>query len=169
MRARWVEADDCRPSPSARCGHVAVAVASEAWGGELLIVHGGIDRNKEALADLSVLQCDQRAWFQPEARAVGPAARAFHAAAAVGRRVYVFGGHVFVKAQHKLHQFNDLWCLDTDSWEWARADVAPDAPAPCPRDRAAMAALPSGRLLVYGGADSQNKRLDDAWTFDPET
>jgi host cell factor len=44
---------------------------------------------------------------------VGPAARAFHAAAAIGRRMYIFGGHVFVKQSHKLHQYCDTWCLDT--------------------------------------------------------
>lgn len=47
-------------------------------------------------------------------------------------------------------------------------DASPELPHPCPRDRAAMVALSPNRLLVYGGADSQNKRLDDAWVFDLE-
>ena len=42
----------------------------------------------------------------------------------------------------------------------------PDHAAPCPRDRAAMAAVGPSLLLVYGGADAGNKRLDDAWLFD---
>ena len=46
-----------------------------------------------------------------------PDARAFHAAAAVDRRMYVFGGHVlsFDADQNKKRRrfFNDLWCLDT--------------------------------------------------------
>ncbi len=125
---------------------------------DLQVVFGGINERKEALDDLAVLQCDQEAWFAPDRAAVGPAARAFHAAAAVGRRMYMFGGHVFVRQQHKvghraqlvvqghadcqctrilmfsglsgfvcteqspvrcpfvqIHQFNDLWCLDTVS------------------------------------------------------
>ena len=53
-----------------------------------------------------------------------------------------------------------------DTWEWTRVDVAPDADQPCPRDRAAMVALGSSRLLLYGGADAMNRRLDDLWLFD---
>lgn len=32
-------------------------------------------------------QCDQEAWFAPDKAAVGPAARAFHAATAIGRKM----------------------------------------------------------------------------------
>lgn len=249
------------------------------------VVFGGIDAGKEALDDLAVLQCDQEAWFAPQKAAVGPAARAFHAAAVVGSRMYLFGGHVYVKQQHKLHQVgpvgsclhglpvtglstpvpqggagdsvvgrllggragrteccmadrsplpdpcrrrgpcpavqrplvprhgasrwrwgqawqrlggcNDgvsgvgrtacsllaavrtgpvprcsqpapLCCLQS-TWEWSRlSGEAPDAPQPCPRDRAAMAPVGDGRLLVVGGADALNRRLDDAWLFDTE-
>ncbi len=63
----------------------------------------------------------QEAWFHPynEApAAIGPAARAFHAAAVLDRRVFIFGGHVYVKQIHKLHQFNDLWCLNTVRVIW---------------------------------------------------
>lgn len=56
------------------------------------VVFGGIDRHKEALDDLAVLQCEQEAWFAPEKAAVGPAARAFHAAAVIGSKMYLFGG-----------------------------------------------------------------------------
>ena len=58
-----------------------------------------------------------------------------------------------------------------DTWEWSRlSGEAPEAPQPCPRDRAAMAAVGGGtQLLVVGGADSMNRRLDDAWLFDLET
>lgn len=46
-----------------------------------------------------------------------PQARAFHAAAALGRRVYVFGGHVlsYDEGANKKKRvfYNDLWALDT--------------------------------------------------------
>ena len=48
-------------------------------------------------------------------------------------------------------------------------EVHPDAPQPCPRDRAALVVLTPRLLLLYGGADSLNRRLDDTWLFDLET
>lgn len=57
-----------------------------------------------------------------------------------------------------------------DTWEWTRlSGEAPEQPQPCPRDRAAMVAVGATKLLVVGGADSMNRRLDDAWLFDLET
>lgn len=76
VRVRWVPASGYLNPPEARCGHVAVSINSrEVWGEEFLVVHGGINRNKDALDDLVVLQYDQEAWFTPGPAAVGPAAR----------------------------------------------------------------------------------------------
>jgi len=56
---------------------------------------------------------------------------------------------------------------DTDTWEWSRlSGDSPEQPAPCPRDRASMMAVGPSRLLLVGGADSLNRRLDDCWVFD---
>ena len=101
--------------PPARMGHVALAIT---WGGgeELLLIHAGLSEEKYALADLAVLQTATEAWFYPEApagQAVKPPARAFHCGAVIGRKAYVFGGHVWVKEKRGLQKFNDLWCLDT--------------------------------------------------------
>lgn len=55
-------------------------------------------------------------WLRPSpASGSGPAARAFHCAAAVGRTLYIHGGHVYVKEKKGLHKFDDLWSLDTVS------------------------------------------------------
>jgi Galactose oxidase, central domain len=40
---------------------------------------------------------------------------------------------------------------------------------PSARDFAKLAALPGGRLLLFGGLDAAEKRLDDAWLFDAAT
>lgn len=79
----------------------------------------------------------------------------------------MFGGHVFLREQSKIHHFNDLWALDTSTWEWLRLETPPEEPTPTPRDRASLVALPDGRLVLYGGADARARRLEDAWVVDP--
>ena len=178
--------------PPARMGHVALAIT---WGGgeELLLVHAGLSEEKYALADLAVLQTATEAWFYPEApadQAVKPPARAFHCGAVLGRTAYVFGGHVWVKDKRGLQKFNDLWALDTvrsrsprvppgsrpggpadggaaaqDMWAWSKVEARGAQPAP--RDFAGLVDLPDGRLLLFGGLDTAEKRLDDTWVFDP--
>ncbi|KAK9846535.1 hypothetical protein WJX81_006132 [Elliptochloris bilobata] len=148
-------------------GHVALAIT---WGGgeELLLVHAGLSEEKYALADLAVLQTATEAWFYPEAPAgedAKPPARAFHCGAVLGRKAYVFGGHVWVKEKRGLHKFNDLWALDTDVWAWSKVEAL--GPQPAPRDFAGLVDLPDGRLLLFGGLDASERRLDDTWIFDP--
>ncbi len=113
-----------------------------------------------------MLQVANEQWLDLEPSALGPAGRAFHAACALGSRVYIFAGHVYLPEQKRLHQFNDLWVLDTDSWQWERLDASPDHPSPSPRDRSSIVPLDDHRLLIYGGADAANKRLDDVWIYD---
>lgn len=45
-------------------------------------------------------------------------------------------------------------------------EAPPESPAPSPRDRSAMVPIDDHRLLIYGGADAGNRRLDDAWVYD---
>jgi len=37
---------------------------------------------------------------------------------------------------------------------------------PAARDFAKLAELPGGQLLLFGGLDSSERRLDDAWVLD---
>lgn len=122
-----------------------------------------------------MLSLEQGSWITPGApgaEAAQPPPRAFHAAAALGERLYVFGGHRFLKDAARLHTYGDMWALDTRTWEWRRCGEQADgqpARAPCARDRAALVPAPDGAsLLLYGGADASNRRLDDLWLFDSE-
>lgn len=66
-----------------------------------------------ALGDVVVFQTEGRTWSRPQMPAHGPHSRAFHCAAAVSTKVFLFGGHVWVKEKKGLQKFNDLWCLNT--------------------------------------------------------
>ncbi len=95
-------------------GHIAVAVdARESWGDEIVIVHGGFSEGKYALGDVVVFQTEGDAWSRPDIPSAGPHARAFHCATVVSTKVFMFGGHVWVKEKKGLQKFNDLWCLNT--------------------------------------------------------
>jgi hypothetical protein len=101
-------------APTARMGHIAVAVdARESWGDEIVIVHGGLSEGKYALGDVVVFQTEGDAWSRPDIPSAGPHARAFHCATVVSTKVFMFGGHVWVKEKKGLQKFNDLWCLNT--------------------------------------------------------
>jgi Galactose oxidase, central domain len=54
-----------------------------------------------------------------------------------------------------------------DAWEWSKLEVEEAAPQPTSRDFAGMVDLPDGRLLLFGGLDAGEKRLEDTWIFDP--
>ncbi|KAL3155648.1 hypothetical protein ABBQ32_012681 [Trebouxia sp. C0010 RCD-2024] len=172
---RWTRCNVAAPNaesnaPSARMGHIAVAVdAKESWGDDILVVHGGLSEGKYALGDVCVFQTEGNTWSRPQMPAEGPQSRAFHCAAAVSTKVFLFGGHLWVKEKKGLQKFNDLWCLNTDNWEWNHIELQKDAAQPSPRDFACMVALEGGRLLVHGGLDATERRLDDTWMFDTVT
>ncbi len=68
-----------------------------------------------------------------------------------------------------LHVRSDQDIVSQDNWEWHQIQVAKDAPHPSARDFACIVALDGGRLLVHGGLDAAERRLDDAWVFDTVT
>eukprot|EP00198_Chlamydomonas_reinhardtii_P013324 XP_001702661.1 predicted protein [Chlamydomonas reinhardtii] len=185
---------------TARFGHSAVTIsgAGSVWGTDLVVVFGGVSysdgeaslEHHAALSDVVVLQSElqeQGMWFAPQCTGVAddhggepavPDARAFHAAAAVDRRMYVFGGHVlsFDADQNKKRRrfFNDLWCLDTsgrvagDAWvldlqthTWSQLRI----PGPTPPPRKMHAAVfATNRVVIFGGERDAGV-LDDLWTL----
>ncbi len=52
-----------------------------------------------------------------------------------------------------------------ESWEWRLVTTSGDA-KPVARDFAKLAELPGGQLLLFGGLDASERRLDDAWVLD---
>mmetsp|Transcript_13216 Transcript_13216/g.37267 ORF Transcript_13216/g.37267 Transcript_13216/m.37267 type:complete len:154 (-) Transcript_13216:1938-2399(-) len=98
------------PPPSPRSGHVSVAVYSQQWATEFVVIHGGLGNKKEFLSDTVVLDTGDEHWMRPvPVGDLNPGARAFHAGCAVGSRVYIFGGSWSPRNRYQA----DLWCLDT--------------------------------------------------------
>jgi N-acetylneuraminic acid mutarotase len=104
---RWRElhpSDGAAPRPCARVAHAAAAV------GDALYVFGGrkgVDE-KTPMGDLWAFDTRARAWRQLE-HADGPPARSYHAAAALGASLYIFGGC------GTAGRLSDLWRYDTAS------------------------------------------------------
>ena len=48
-------------------------------------------------------------------------------------------------------------------------DLPEGAARPSPRDFAGLVGLPGNRLLLFGGLDANEKRVDDTWLFDAST
>ena len=99
------------------------------------------------------MEADDAHWFRPSpASNSGPAARAFHAAAALGTTLFAHGGHVYVKEKKGLHKFDDLWALETVGGQ-ALFRVFPP---PCSRH--------GGR--VYVREKKGLHKVDDLWALE---
>ncbi|EFJ44307.1 hypothetical protein VOLCADRAFT_121332 [Volvox carteri f. nagariensis] len=202
---------------TARFGHSAVCISGtgSVWGTDLVVVFGGVSysdgeshlEHHTALGDVTVLQAEADMWFTPQVSSAPgavdggggdgglPEPRAFHCAAAVDRRMYVFGGHVMsydpVLNKKRRRFFNDLWCLDTDTWTWqclsantggtaggavgaAAAAAAAGGPAggdgfPPRRDMATLTRAGPSCLLLFGGRLESGRVAGDAWVLDTHT
>lgn len=185
---RWIPASGSS-SVASRFGHSATSVdARPVWGTELLVVFGGVIQpprseatsgphagDPQAVNEVHALSVESDYWFQPRVTGSVPDPRAFHAAAAVGRQIYVFGGHVMksepegaAHARPKRAFFSDVHVLDTDSWEWSKIwSLEPGGQdGPCRRDMASFVHVGGSHLLLFGGRNEAGRCMGDAWTFD---
>ena len=84
-----------------------------------------------------------------------PSARAAHGAAALGGRMFVFGG------RDAGGRVNDTYSLDTVDWAWTKHE-APQAAAPVARSFHALVALPPPLpcAVAFGGLSADGSALD---------
>jgi hypothetical protein len=97
-----------------------------------------------------------------------PMARVGHAAAAIGSRIYVFGGRGGVEMA-ALEEKGRVWAFDTTTLKWSYVDPNPSSTIPPTRSYHAAASfndpLP-GTFFVHAGCLSSGGRASDLWAFD---
>jgi N-acetylneuraminic acid mutarotase len=69
----------------------------------------------------------------------------------------VFGGFDNGFRSNKVHRLN----LNTNAWEYLRVS----GPEPCPRS-GHSAVISADLMIVFGGKDDENEKLNDVWIFD---
>ncbi|BFI26818.1 Rab9 effector protein with kelch motifs [Marchantia polymorpha subsp. ruderalis] len=146
-------------APTPRDSHTCTTVGSK------LFVFGGTDGNSP-LKDLHILDTVTNQWSTPITKGDGPAAREGHSAALIGTRLFVFGGCGRSPDDMEETYFNDLYILETTTFQWTKAATLGTAPAP--RDSHTCSSY-RNTFIVLGGEDSSNSYLSDIYVLDADT
>ena len=146
-------------SPSARFGHV---LAYDSARGRV-VLFGGQDSSLNELSD--TWEWDGSAWTDvtPAGANASPSARTFPALAydSARERVVLFGGQ-----DSSDNELSDTWEWDGSAW----TDVTPagaNASPPARFDHALAYDSARGRVVLFGGLDSNFDALSDTWESRP--
>eukprot|EP00927_Polykrikos_kofoidii_P047905 TRINITY_DN42190_c0_g1_i1.p1 TRINITY_DN42190_c0_g1~~TRINITY_DN42190_c0_g1_i1.p1 ORF type:complete len:403 (+),score=55.40 TRINITY_DN42190_c0_g1_i1:46-1254(+) len=140
------------PLPGPRSDHAAVAT-----GGKIYSL-GGVSSSGNCLKIVSCFDLKALSWEPSVAMAFG---RATFAAAALRRRIYIFGG-LRVRSQHPLEDVN---MLDLEAGIWI-----PLPAMPIPRTLANAAAVVVGdAIFLFGGREPSGEASDVVERFDTES
>jgi hypothetical protein len=143
------------PTPTARWGH-AMATTPEG-----VLLFGGSDGTSQ-LNDTWRFNTATNSWGLLTGSPSTPPARVIHAIAATPLGVLLFGGW-----NSSSNSLNDTWRFNTATNSWGLLTGSPSTPTA--RYGHAMAATPSGNVLLFGGEDSSGTLLDDTWLFNTAT
>lgn len=139
------------PSPRPRHGHRAVAV------NDLIVIFGG--GNEGMIDELHAYNTTKKEWLQPQVRGDAPPPSAAFGAAAIGMKIYTFGG----MTEYGKYS-NDVYELQATRWEWRRLNtktVENELP-PAPRLGHSFIISPkTEKAYVFGGLCNElndNKR-----------
>lgn len=157
----WKELPQSGTLPGPRSSHALAAV------GRNLYLFGGEHTPRVPLpADLYCYDTASGTWsiVTPAAGSSCPGPRVAATMAALGEKLYLYGGRTGVDMTEGAK--SDLYVFDTTTSSWAPVAVADGSPQPPPRSYHSMAAVPAqGKLYVFGGCGSSG-RLADLWCFD---
>jgi len=107
--------------------------------------------------DVWAIDLDTMTWHNPSCAGRSPGARYGHTTTVVDYKVYVFGG----RGPAGL-MYNDLWCLDVETWKWS---LMPSTTAP-PLARSGHTAVAVGNKLAFFGGWDGNTTFNDLWVYD---
>eukprot|EP00775_Hariotina_reticulata_P003513 gene3513-3783_t len=148
-------AEGTSPGPRVAATMVAVGNKIYLFGGRT-----GIDMGEGAQSDLFVFDTCTLTWTplpqQQDDLAAAPPPRSYHAMAAAGGKVYIFGGC------GTSGRLSDLWCFDPSSSSWTKM---PACDAVGPRGGPVLVAAPDDtKLFVMGGFNGAE--MADCHVFD---
>ncbi|XP_020573877.1 tRNA wybutosine-synthesizing protein 2/3/4 isoform X2 [Phalaenopsis equestris] len=144
---------DAIGSPSPRVGHTSTAVEN------ILYVIGGRGGPMQIFDDVWAFNTTEKRWTLLECIGHTFRPRHRHATAAIGAKIYAFGG------LNNEVIYSCMNVLNTETLDWINASIYGELPSA--RHSHSMAAYGT-HLLMFGGHDGQ-KALGDLYSFDTKT
>ncbi|CAJ1070627.1 rab9 effector protein with kelch motifs isoform X2 [Xyrichtys novacula] len=115
VSSTWTQPETQGRQPSARHGHIIVAVGSKIY------IHGGMAGDK-LHNDMFALDTRIMKWKKVQAKGDIPQGVAAHSVVALGKNIYIFGGLTADGASNSMYQFN------TDKHSWVLMKFEGDLP-----------------------------------------
>lgn len=164
----WRLLDNVGPvAPPPRGAHAACFTGDQS----LLVIHGGIGLYGLRLGDTWLLDLSNglhsARWHQVTSIRPSPPSRSGHTLTCIGgARMVLFGGR-----SSGYEVLNDLWVFDLSGdqprWTELKYDLLSNImEMPSPRVGHSANLILGGKILIYGGENSQRQRKDDLWLLD---
>ncbi|XP_070571070.1 kelch domain-containing protein 2-like isoform X3 [Ptychodera flava] len=100
-------------------------------------------------------------WNEVKTTGDCPSARAAHAGALLGNKVFIFGG------RHNQCRLNDLYCLNLDTLQWS-GPILCHSDTPAGRSWHTLNKVSRKHIILYGGFDTECVPLGDCWVLDTD-
>eukprot|EP01095_Lingulamoeba_sp_RSL-Kostka_P007809 TRINITY_DN2541_c0_g1_i1.p1 TRINITY_DN2541_c0_g1~~TRINITY_DN2541_c0_g1_i1.p1 ORF type:complete len:217 (-),score=56.57 TRINITY_DN2541_c0_g1_i1:443-1093(-) len=148
------ETDGINPPPLHK--HTCTLVNSK------LFIIGGFNitgQGEKIFNDLIVFDTETMYWYSPYCTGVSPINLSGHSATHDGDgRIFIFGG------SDGNEYYNDVFYLNTNTFEWSKAKVTGDVP--CARSCHSATAVGS-KIYIFGGGQN-NQSFNDVYALDTE-